>query len=84
MSDYLRPYTDAIPINVGGGDQNVGAGGRIARGFYIGGTGDLVVKLEQSGTAVTFKALPVGTEIRARVAVVVQAGTTVTNSLLLF
>lgn len=45
--------------------------------IYVGGAGDVVVTMEAGGTAVTFKAPPVGTILPVRV-VKVNAATTAT------
>lgn len=47
-------------------------------GFYVGGTGDVAVKCSPGGTAVTFKAVPVGTVINLRVVQVMSTNTTAT------
>lgn len=46
-------------------------------GLYVGGTGDVAVKGE-GGTAVTFKACPVGLKIDGRIIQVMSTNTTAT------
>lgn len=46
--------------------------------IYVGGTGDVVVVMTTGEAAVTFKAVPVGTQLKLQ-AVKVMAATTATN-----
>lgn len=46
-------------------------------GLYVGGTGDVAVKGE-GGTAVTFKACPIGHKIEGRIINVMSTNTTAT------
>lgn len=46
-----------------------------AFGFYVGGTGDVAVMPFGGSTAVTFKAIPVGTIIPLAISKVLETGT---------
>lgn len=81
MYDAKRPFHNAVAIDVSATDQTPTLGS--SNGVYIGGTGDLVVRLKNASADVTFKSLPVGFA-DIQVAKVVKTGTTVTNSLLLY
>lgn len=54
------------------------------REIYVGGAGDLKVVMLKTDTAVTFKAVPVGTTLRIRVRKVLATGTTATQLLGLY
>jgi len=49
-----------------------------ARSIYVGGAGDVVVK-NTDGTAITFKAVPVGSILPINCAIVMSTGTTATD-----
>ncbi len=49
-----------------------------ARALYIGGAGDVALKLTDDDTAVTFKAVPVGTVLPVRAKYVMSTNTTAT------
>jgi hypothetical protein len=51
--------------------------------LYVGVSGDVAVVMDDSGTAVTFKAHPVG-YLRAQVVKVLSTGTTATDILALY
>lgn len=48
------------------------------RGLYIGGAGDVAVVMQDTSTAVTFKAVPVGTFMDIQVEKVMSTNTTAT------
>jgi hypothetical protein len=50
----------------------------LTRGVYVGGTGDLAVRMS-SGNSVTFKSVPAGALLPIRVDQVKATGTTATN-----
>lgn len=54
---------------------------RLAKGIcdsiYVGGTGDVTI-IDLEGTTVTFKAVPVGTTLRVRAAIIKATLTTAT------
>lgn len=54
-ANATAPAWDAVPVVTS--DATVIP---IARSLYIGGTGDLVVRMADSGNVVTFKSVPVG------------------------
>ena len=51
----------------------------ITRAIYVGGAGDVKVDMGDSGTAIPFTAVPVGTVLPIRVKRVYATGTTATN-----
>ena len=53
------------------------------RAIYVGGTGDVAVKMADGGTA-TFSAVPVGTVLPIQVSQVLSTGTTATLMLALY
>lgn len=53
------------------------------RGIYVGGTGDVAVKMADGGT-VTFSAVPVGTILPIQVTQVLSTNTTATLMLALY
>lgn len=63
-------------------DTNVLAGG-VTRALYVGVAGDLTVVMADGGTAVLFKAAPVGI-LRIRVQIVKSTGTAATNIVALY
>lgn len=54
------------------------------RMIYVGGTGDVTVILVGDTTAITFKAVPVGTWLNIRAATIKSTGTTATLILALW
>jgi hypothetical protein len=50
----------------------------VSRKIYVGGAGDIVVRMAKSQTNLTFKGVPVGTVLELRADKVVAAGTTAT------
>ena len=81
-----RAFWDTAPAkgarSVTPHDTNVLTGGT-CRALYIGVTGDVVIGLADEGTAVTFKAVPVGVlQVQARI--VKSTGTTATDILALY
>jgi hypothetical protein len=49
------------------------------RAIYVGGAGDVTVNMLKTGSAILFKAVPVGTVLPIRAARVKSTGTTATN-----
>lgn len=49
------------------------------RGVYVGGTGDVAVRMWYSGNSVTFVAVPVGSVLPIAVDQVLSTGTTATS-----
>lgn len=74
------PFVDAVVVNVAGQDQDLG---KLTRGFWVGGTGDLAV-LMASGKRVTFLSLPAGTLLPIAASKVFDTGTDATEIVALF
>jgi hypothetical protein len=53
--------------------------GHATRSLYVGGAGDVTVNMLRTGSAILFKAVPVGTVLPIRVTRVKSTGTTATN-----
>lgn len=68
-----------VVINVSGGDQTC-PGGMV--GIYIGGTGNIAIE-DLRGIQQTYTSIPVGFHAM-RMGKILQTGTTVTNSIILF
>lgn len=75
MSDPARAVAAVTP----GDSTNLGP----VRGLYVGTTGNVVVKTEQTSTAVTFANVPAGTVLPVR-ANYVMAATTASDIVALY
>jgi hypothetical protein len=53
--------------------------GHATRSLFVGGAGDVTVNMLRTGSAITFKAVPVGTVLPIRVTRVKATGTTATS-----
>lgn len=56
----------------------------VTRGLYIGGSGDVVVHMERSGTSLTFAGAQAGSVIPIQVDRVLATGTTATGIVALY
>ena len=54
------------------------------RALYVGGAGDVTVDMQTTGSAVLFKAVPIGTVLWVRAKRVRATGTAATNIVALF
>lgn len=82
QSAQTAPYTKATAVNLASTDATLTP--NVPRALYVGVSGDVIVKLkDDTSTAITFKAAPVGI-LPVRAAVVVKSGTTATNILALY
>jgi hypothetical protein len=70
----------AVAISVGSGDQTISPP---ARGIWVGGAGNLVVRLLNDANDTTFTGVTAGTWLPIMVSIVRQTGTTVTNAVAL-
>jgi hypothetical protein len=57
---------------------------RPTRAIYVGGAGDLAVRMADDGSTPIFKAVPVGTVLNIRADKILATGTTATNLLGLY
>ena len=74
----IGPATEMETIDISSTDHTL-AGGKIAKGLYVGGLGDVVVKqLNTALSDVTFKAVPVGTILPIQFKVIEKTSTTAT------
>jgi hypothetical protein len=71
----LPSASHAIAVDVSSADQALAP---TARYLYVGVSGDVKVDMEDSGTAIVFKAAPVG-PLYVRAVKVYHTGTTATN-----
>lgn len=71
---------EAVAVDISSTDYTVSP---TSRALYIGVTGDVKVDMEQTGSGITFKAVPVGL-LPIRVKKVYKTGTTATNILSLY
>lgn len=71
----------AIALDVSGSDQDLN--GRVARGVYVGGAGDVALLMDD-GSTFTFVGCQAGMDYARQFTKVIQTGTTVTNSAILF
>lgn len=69
-----------VALDVSGGNQVLD---RTARGLYVGGDGNVVLLMDD-GSQVTFTGLVAGSDYARQFTAVIAAGTTVTNSVILF
>ena len=74
----IGPATEFETIDISSTDHTIaGSETRIAKGLYVGGLGDVVVKqINTDLSNVTFKAVPVGTILPIQFKVIVKASTT--------
>ena len=74
------PAYDAENVSVASGNYSPGGGvlATAARGFYVGGTGNVVITTP-GGNTVTFYAVPAGAVIPVTFTQILQSGTTATN-----
>lgn len=54
------------------------------RGVYVGGAGDLAVKMRESDAAVTFAGVPAGAVLPIRPKLIMSTNTTATNIVALY
>lgn len=61
--DFTSPADEAVVVVPSDTVNQFGTGATspLTRGLYVGGTGDVSVQMANIGTAVVFKAVPVGT-----------------------
>ena len=78
MAASTDPAQDAVAVSPNDTTRLNGV-----RGLYIGGAGNVVVKMDRNTTAVTFTAVPVGTILPVS-AVIVMTTTTATNIIALY
>ena len=64
-------------INISSTDHTLSKAGGIAKGLYVGGTGDVVAQ-DIEGNNATFKAVPVGTILPIQFKKIIKASTTAT------
>jgi hypothetical protein len=76
-----EPYASAAAVTPDDGNDLPNG---LTRAVYIGGAGDVTVNMASTGTAITFKAVPVGTVLPIRAARVKATGTTATLILALW
>lgn len=69
-----------VALDVSGGDQELP---RTARGLYVGGAGNVVLLMDD-GSQVTFTGLAAGQDYARQFTKVIAAGTTITDSVILF
>lgn len=75
------PFTSASAVDLSSADARFSP--RLPRAVYVGVTGDVVAKLGDDGTPVTFKTVPVGV-LWIRPGTIVKSGTTATNIVALY
>lgn len=76
MSDQSNPASEALAVTPSDSDADWDP---VPRGLYIGGAGDVTVKMMGSnGNVVTFTAVPAGTILPIRARRVNSTGTTAT------
>ncbi len=78
--DQLRSAVNGTAVNYSGGDQTAPVG---CRGIYVGGAGKLACRLVGATADVTFAGLVAGNYYPFAIAIVRQASSTITNSVLL-
>jgi len=74
QASVISPLTNAVAVT----PHNTNELGYVTRAVYVGGTGDLKVTLQDSGT-VTFVDVPAGSTLAIRAKVVFSTGTTATD-----
>lgn len=72
---WHKPYANSFAIT----PNDTTPLAEITRAVYVGGAGNIVVKLENDSTAVTLTAVPVGALLEIRASLIMATGTTATN-----
>jgi hypothetical protein len=78
-----RPFHGAVDVtpSLGGGDKNVGG---VADSIYVGGAGDITLRLVNDAADVVFKAVPAGTMLNISPSVIRETGTGATGIIALY
>lgn len=70
-ADVFSPATNAVAVT----PHNSNDLGYVTRAVYVGTGGNLTVKMQDSGTSVTFVAVPTGTTLPIRCTRILATGT---------